>query len=397
MIILVLNSWSSSLKYQLFKMPENQVIAKGLVDKIALGNSILTHKIWDEKIVVNEEFKNHREALDAVLKIITTWDKAVLKDLSEIDAIGHRVVHGWEFFSSSTIINDNIIACIEKCKKLAPLHNPANKEWIMACLELMPNTPQVAVFDTAYHQTMSKDAYLYAIPYEYYEKYKIRKYWFHWTSHKYVSERACEILGKKIEDTKVITCHVWNGCSVAAIKWWKVIDTSMGFTPLEWLMMGTRSWDLDPAVITFLEKNENLSPAEMDDVLNKKSGVLWVSQISNDLRDIEDGFLAWKERETIVMNMYITKIAKYIWSYTAVLDWVNIIVLTAWILENSAVMRKLLVDKLGWLGITLDEVKNNFRWEERIISTPDSKTTVIVIPTNEEYMIAKDTYELVSK
>lgn len=394
MKILVLNTWSSSLKYQLFDMPTNVVLAKWLVDKIWIKWSSLVHRIWDKKFEINKYFKNHKEAINWVLEILYKWEIPIISDLWDIDAIGHRVVHGWEFFSAPVIVNADVINKIELCEKLAPLHNPASKAWIIACLELIPNIVQVVVFDTAFHQTMHKESYLYALPYEYYTKYKIRRYWFHWTSHNFVSSRAAEIVWKNIKELKIISCHIGNGASIAAINWWIVVDTSMWFTPLEWLIMWTRSWDIDPAIVTFLMKHENLTPEQTDNILNKQSWVLWISWTTWDLRDIENWYLAWNEIETLIMKMYINRIIKYIWAYVSELNWVDLIVFTAWVLENSPIIRELLIQKLSWLWINLEYNDNNTRWKEIIISTQDSRVSVIVVPTNEEYMIAKHTFEL---
>lgn len=394
MKILILNTWSSSLKYQLFEMPSNIVLAKWLVDKIWIEWSSLIHRIWETKIIINNNFLNHKEAINWVLEILSNWENAVIDNLSELDAIGHRIVHWWEYFTEPVMVTEDVINKIEICEKLAPLHNPASKAWIIACLELIPAIKQVTVFDTAFHQTMHKEAYLYALPYEYYEKYKIRRYWFHGTSHDYVSSRAAELVWANIKDLKIISCHVGNWASIAAINWWKVIDTSMWFTPLEWLIMWTRSWDIDPAIVTFLMKNENLSPVDMDIILNKKSWVLWISNLTWDMRDIEDWFIAWKQTEVMVMNMYVNRIVKYIWSYIAELNWVDLIVLTAWVLENSPIIRQLIIEKLSWFWINLEYNTNNSRWKEVIISSNDSKIKVIVVPTNEEFMIANHTYKL---
>lgn len=394
MKILVINSWSSSLKYQLIDMEENKLLAKWNIEKIWIGESILTHKINWKKIKINKEVTNHKEALSLALKMLYDWEFSIISWLGDIDAIWHRVVHGWEHFSEPVIIDKNVIGIITECEKLAPLHNPENKKWILACSEIMPDKPQVAVFDTSFHQTISQEQYLYAIPYEFYKKYHIRKYGFHWISHKYISQRLSEI-EKENKSKKIITCHVWNGASISAIKDGKVVDTSMGFTPLEWLIMWTRSWSIDPSIISFLIKNEWLSADEIDNILNKKSWVLGISWISSDMREIEDWFLAKKEKESLALKMYIDKIIKYIWSYVALMNWIDTIIFTAWVLENSPVIRKLIVDKLSYLWAKLNEEENNFRWEEKIISTQDSKVKIIVIPTNEEYMIAKDTHKLV--
>ncbi len=397
MKILVINSGSSSLKYQIFDMDNNNVLAKWLVDRIWISGSAIKHKSSnDQKKEIEIEIRNHDEALKMVLDLLVDTEVWVIKSLDEISAVWHRVVHGWEKFSESIIINEEVKAEVKKLVSLAPLHNPANIMWIESVERLLPNVPNVAVFDTAFHQTMEATNYLYALPRELYEKHGIRRYGFHGTSHNYVSHRACEILGRDYNTKKIITCHIGNGWSVTAIKDGKVVDTSMGLTPLEGVIMGTRCGDIDPAIIPFLIKNMNMSIDEIDEMLNKRSGMLGISWSFSDHRDIENGYNAGKERETLVINMYTKGILKYIGAYAAYMNGVDVIVFTAGTLENSALQRKLIVDNLGYLGIKLDENKNNFRGEERIISTDDSKVKVIVVPTNEELMIAKDTYRLVT-
>ena len=397
MKILVINSGSSSLKYQIFDMDNNNVLAKWLVDRIWISGSAIKHKSSnDQKKEIEIEIRNHDEALKMVLNLLVDTEVWVIKSLDEISAVWHRVVHGWEKFSESIIINEEVKAEVKKLVSLAPLHNPANIMWIESVERLLPNVPNVAVFDTAFHQTMEATNYLYALPRELYEKHGIRRYGFHGTSHNYVSHRACEILGRDYNTKKIITCHIGNGWSVTAIKDGKVVDTSMGLTPLEGVIMGTRCGDIDPAIIPFLIKNMNMSIDEIDEMLNKKSGMLGISWSFSDHRDIENGYNTGKERETLVINMYTKGILKYIGAYAAYMNGVDVIVFTAGTLENSAVQRKLIVDNLGYLGIKLDENKNNFRGEERIISTDNSKVKVIVVPTNEELMIAKDTYRLVT-
>jgi len=397
MKILVINAGSSSLKYQLFDMSTNDVIAKGLIDRIGIEWSILKHK-WlnDKKYEVQENIADHKAALQLLLKVLVDKENGVLENLEEIKAIGHRVVHGGENFSSSILITPEVLAELKALIPLAPLHNPANIMWIESVQEILPGVPNIAVFDTAFHQTMDPAAFIYPIPYKYYEKYKVRKYGFHGTSHKYVSQRAAEILGKKTEDLKTIVCHVGNGASVTAIKYGKVVDTSMGMTPLEGLVMGTRCGDLDPAIVHFLQQNENLTSQQIDTILNKESWVLWISGVSSDMREIEDGHIAWNVRETLALEIYVRRIVKYIGSYVAILDGCDVLAFTAGTLENSAYIRKMIVDRLLWLWVKLADETNNFRGEERTISTPESKTTVMVVPTNEEYMIAKDTFEIVS-
>ena len=359
MNILVLNSGSSSLKYQMFEMENNNVLAQGVVERIGLKDSILTHKAKGEKEKIVQDIENHKKALGIVIDLLTKGKLAVLASVDEINAIGHRVVHGGENFSESAIVTNEVFAAIEKCEILAPLHNPANKGGIVACREIMPNTPQVAVFDTAFHQTMPKSSYLYALPYEYYEKYGIRRYGFHGTSHKYVSQKTAEFLNENIEDLKMITCHIGNGASVTAINGRNVLDTSMGFTPLEGLMMGTRCGDIDPAITSFLMNNEDLTPDELDKILNKESGILGVSGISSDMRDVINGAENGNEKAQLALDMFINRILKYIGAYTAMLNGVDVIVFTAGIGENSVIIREKIISKLGWLGINLDKKVND--------------------------------------
>jgi len=394
MKILVLNSWSSSLKYQFIDMPENKVLCEWLVDKIWIEWTNFTHEVGSNKIKFIETIENHKQALDKVLFMLSNWEKPVIKDLKEIDAVGHRVVHWWEEFTDSVIIDKDVIDWITKCEELAPLHNSANKLWIMAIKEILDDIPQVAVFDTAFHQTIKPENYLYALPYKYYNNYGIRKYWFHGTSHKYVVNRVADILDENINNLKIINCHIWNWASIAAIENWKVIDTSMWFTPLDWLVMWTRTWDLDPSIVTFLMEKEWLSIKEIANILNKESWVLWISEKSSDMREVIDWYLSWDEKCINAINVYVNRIIKYIGSYTAQMWWVDVISLTAGVLENSLFIRKLIVDKLSFIWVKLDESKNDFRWEERIISTENSKTKIMVIPTNEELVIAQDTYKL---
>jgi len=394
MKILVLNAGSSSLKYQLIDMPAGDVVSKGLVDKIGIEGSVIKHVGPDGKSEHSEYLADHGVAMQKVLALLTHPEHGVLKALTEIDAVGHRVVHGGEYYSDSVRFDEDVRGKVTELSELAPLHNPANLMGIEAVEHVLPGVPNIAVFDTAFHQTMEPSAYMYSLPYKYYEKYKIRRYGFHGTSHKYVSHRAAEILGKDIKDLKIIVCHVGNGASVSAIKYGKVIDTSMGFTPLEGLTMGTRSGDLDPAIISFLMRKEGLDADQIDNLLNKQSGVLGISGVSSDMRDIESGHQAGLEKESLAMNIYVNKIVKYIGSYVAELNGCDVLVFSAGTLENSSVIRKMIAEQLGWMWVTFDETQNNFRGEERIISTPESKTVLMVVPTNEEYMIAKETYDL---
>ena len=393
MKVLVINAWSSSLKYQVFNMPQKETLAKWLIEKIGLDMSIVNYKAKWEKTVYEKPIKNHKEALNEAFKLLTEWETAIMNSIWEIEAVWHRVVHGWESFSDSVIINDTILKEIQACVEIAPLHNPANIEWIMACKALMnENVPQIAVFDTAFHQTMKPEVFLYAIPYEYYTKYKIRRYGFHGTSHKYVSTRAAEILWVDIHDHKMITCHIGSGASITAVKNGKSIDTTTGFTPVAWLVMGTRCGDLDPAIPNYIAKKEKLTWDEVETILNKKSGLLGLSCQSSDMRDIE----TWDAQCQLALDVYVNRIVKYIWAYTAEMWWVDSIIFTAWVGENWPIIRKKICEKLAYMWITLDEEKNAIRWEEVMISKDDSKVKVLVVPTEEELMIATDTYNLVS-
>lgn len=396
MKILVINCGSSSLKYQLIESKDGNVLAKGLAERIGINDSLLTHNANGEKIKIKKDMKDHKDAIKLVLDALVNSDYGVIKDMSEIDAVGHRVVHGGEYFTSSVLINDDVLKAITDCIELAPLHNPANIEGIKACKQIMPDVPMVAVFDTAFHQTMPDYAYLYPIPYEYYTKYKIRKYGFHGTSHKYVSQRAAEILNKPIESLKIITCHLGNGSSIAAVKNGKSIDTSMGFTPLEGLAMGTRSGSIDPSIISYLMEKENITAEEVVNILNKKSGVYGISGISSDFRDLEDAaFKNGNKRAQLALNVFAYRVKKTIGSYAAAMGGVDVIVFTAGIGENGPEVREFILDGLEFLGFKLDKDKNNVRGKEAIISTADSKVYVMVVPTNEEYMIAKDTEKIV--
>ena len=378
----------------MFDMENNEVLCSGLVERIAIDGGKITHKTkTGEKHPFDLDLPNHEVALHKVLDILVNPEYGAVKSLDEINAVGHRVVHGGEKFAHSTLITPEVKKVLHELIELAPLHNPANIMGIEACEKVLPGVPNVAVFDTAFHQTMKPDHFLYPLPYEWYENHKVRRYGFHGTSHRYVSERLAEITGRN--DLKIITCHVGNGASITAVDSGKVIETSMGLTPLEGLMMGTRCGDIDPAIVPFMMKKENLTPDQIDTIMNKKSGVLGVSQISSDHRDIEGGYNEGKEREVTVMNMYTNAILKYIGSYAALLQGVDAIVFTAGVLENSMLQRRLIASQLGWLGAHFDESLNNFRGEEKAITTPDSKVQIWVIPTNEELMIAKDTYELV--
>jgi len=397
MNILVINCGSSSLKYQVINSDTEQCIAKGLCERIGIDGSQISYEpAGGEKEVNVTPMPDHTEAIRLVLEALTNEKTGVVKSLDEIGAVGHRVVHGGEKFADSTVITDEVMAAIEECNDLAPLHNPANIIGINACKSLMPGTPMVAVFDTAFHQTMPEEAYMYGLPYEYYEKYKIRRYGFHGTSHSYVSKKAAEVLGKNYEDMKIIVCHLGNGSSVSAVKNGKCVDTSMGLTPLEGLIMGTRSGDMDPAIMEFIAHKENKSIDEIMTILNKKSGVLGLSNnLSSDFRDLVAGRDEGNAHATCALKTFSYRVAKYIGSYVAAMNGVDVICFTAGVGENSAPVRKMICEYLGYLGVTLDEEANNKRGQDIAISTADSKTTVMVIPTNEELAIARETVRLV--
>lgn len=399
MKILVVNCGSSSLKYQLIDMQGEKVLAKGLVERIGIEGSILTQKVEGrDKYVIKQPMSNHKEAIKLVLEALVDAQNGVIKDMSEISAVGHRVVHGGEKYSNSVLIDDEVMKALEECSKLAPLHNPPNITGIDACKELMPTTPMVAVFDTAFHQTIPEYAYIYPLPYDLYTNHGIRKYGFHGTSHRYVSTVAAGMMGKDIKDLKIITCHLGNGASIAAIKDGKSIETSMGFTPLEGIAMGTRSGSIDPAIVTFLMKELNCSIDDVNDIINKKSGVYGISGVSSDFRDIEDA--AWKEgneRAKLALDVYHYKVKKFIGSYAAVMNGVDCIVFTAGLGENSPETREAICDGLDYLGVKIDKAKNNVRGKAVEVSVEGSKTKVFVIPTDEELMIARDAKEIVER
>ena len=398
MKILVLNCGSSSLKYQLIDMDTEAVMAKGLCERIGIEGSRLKHQpAGKDDVIFNDYMQDHSVAVKMVLDALTDANHGVVKSMKEINAVGHRVVHGGEYFASSVIIDDAVKEALQKCCELAPLHNPANLIGIEACEKIMPGVPQVGVFDTAFHQTMPERAYLYAIPYEYYEKYKIRRYGFHGASHRFVSEEAAKMMDRPYDQTKTITCHLGNGGSICAVRNGKSIDTTMGFTPLEGLVMGTRAGDVDAAVITFLMEKENLTPQEMDNILNKKSGVLGISGVSSDFRDVEEASEHGNERAGMALDVFAYKVAKRIGAYAAAMNGVDCIVFTAGLGENSASTRRLICDYLGYLGVHIDSYNNSLRGKAIDISTPDSRVRVFVIPTNEELVIARDTKELLDK
>ena len=399
MKVLVINCGSSSLKYQLIDMVNEEALAQGLVERIGIEGSVLTQKVeGKDKYIVKEEMKDHKDAIRLVLEALVDENNGVIKSMDEISAVGHRVVHGGEKYKESVVINDEVKANIEECFKLAPLHNPANMIGIKACEELMPNTPMVAVFDTAFHGTMPEDAYLYALPYELYEKDGIRKYGFHGTSHKYVSQTCAEVMGRDIKDLKIITCHLGNGASLCAVKNGVSVDTSMGFTPLEGLAMGTRCGNIDPAIVTFLMKEEGLSVDEVNDLLNKKSGVLGISGISSDFRDIEDAaFNKGNRRAQLALRIFEYKIRTTIGAYAAAMGGVDAIVFTAGVGENGPETREKCLEGLEFLGVEIDREANNVRGKVREISKAGCKVKAFVIPTNEELVIARDTLELIKK
>jgi acetate kinase len=398
MKILVINAGSSSLKYQLIDVENEKVLAKGLCDRIGLDNSFLKHtKISNDTVVIDKDMYNHKIAVQEVMHALTDKKIGVISNISEISAVGHRVVHGGEKFSKSVIINDEVLSTLKDCIELAPLHNPPNIIGIDACRQIMPTVPMVAVFDTAFHQTMPKFAYIYALPYNIYEKYGIRKYGFHGTSHKYVSERAAVLLKRPLDELKLITCHLGNGASICAVKFGKSIDTSMGFTPLAGLAMGTRSGTIDPAVLLFLMEKEKMSIKEVNDFLNKKSGVLGISGVSSDFRDLHTAVDEGNERAKLAIDIFCYCVKKCIGEYAAVMNGVDAVVFTAGIGENNDVARKQILSEMDYLGISVDWEKNNVRGKEIDISLPDAKVKTLIIPTNEEIAIARETLKLIGK
>ncbi|MGL5257048.1 MAG: acetate kinase [Proteocatella sp.] len=398
MKVLVINCGSSSLKYQLVDMSNESVLAIGLVERIGIEGSVLKHEIpGRDKEVIEHAMKDHKDALKLVLDALVNEEYGAIKSMDEINAVGHRVVHAGEKFAESVVITDEVVKALEDCIELAPLHNPPNLIGINACREILPTVPMVAVFDTAFHQTMPESSYLYGIPYEYYKEYGVRRYGFHGTSHKYVSYRAAEMLGKDIKDLKIITCHLGNGASVAAVDGGVVVDTSMGFTPLEGLIMGTRCGDMDPAIVTFLMKKLNLDADGINDVMNKKSGVFGMSGVSSDFRDIEKAAEEGNKRAEVALDTYYKRVKKYIGAYMAEMGGVDAIVFTAGLGENSIDAREIICSGLERLGIEVDKEANKVRGKEKVVSTEASAVKVLCIPTNEELMIARDTMTLVSK
>ena len=398
MKILVLNCGSSSVKYKLIDSSTKEVLAEGGVEKIGLEDSFLKFKRPDgSKETITVSMPDHKEAIKQISKVLTDPKEGVIKSFNEIEAVGHRVVHGMEYFNKSVLITPEVVERVKECYPVAPLHNPANITGIEAVTELMPNTPQVAVFDTAFHQTMPAKAYMYALPYEDYEKYGVRRYGFHGTSHRYVSARVCEFLGVPYDKQRIITCHIGNGGSVTAIKDGKSVDTSMGLTPTEGLMMGTRVGDVDPGALVYLMERLNLDAEGLLKLINKQSGVLGVSGISNDMRDIEAAIEKGDERAKLALDMYEYRLLKYIGAYTAVLGGVDIIVFTGGVGENQPQTRERICKQLAYLGVTFNAEANKSRGEEVVISGEDSKVKVVVIPTDEELMIAQDTAAIVGK
>ena len=396
MNILVINCGSSSLKYQLINSESEEVLAKGLCERIGIDGSAIVHQpAGGDKVSTQVDMPNHTAAVKLVIEKLTDSQVGVIKSLDEIGAVGHRIVHGGEKFATSVVLNDVVIAAIEQCNDLAPLHNPANLIGINSCKEIMPNVPMVGVFDTAFHQTMPKKAYLYGLPLSYYEDYKVRRYGFHGTSHDFVSKRAAQVLGKDVKDLKIIVCHLGNGASVSAVKYGESVDTSMGLTPLEGLIMGTRSGDLDPAIITFIAEKEGISAAQVIDICNKKSGVFGLSDgVSSDFRDLSAASAEGNEAAKTALETYAYRVGKYIGAYAAAMNGVDAIVFTAGVGENDIKVREAIGQYIGFLGTNIDPEKNKIRGEEGIISGADAKVTVMVVPTNEELAIARETVRL---
>ncbi len=391
MKILVINAGSSSLKYQLIDMTNETVLAKGLCDRIGIDNSFIKQSRGSEDAVeIKKELKNHKDAIEAVISALTDEKIGVIKNMSEISAVGHRVVHGGEKFNSSAIIDENVMEAVRECIDIAPLHNPPNIIGIEACQAIMPNIPMVAVFDTTFHSSMPEHAYIYALPYEMYEKYKIRRYGFHGTSHKFVAERAAEVLGKPLSELKIITCHLGNGSSICAVNKGKSVDTSMGFTPLQGVAMGTRSGTIDPEVVTFLMEKEDLTIKGISNLLNKKSGVLGISGVSSDFRDVQAASREGNKRAKLALDIFCYDCKKYIGAYIAIMNGVDAIVFTAGVGENDFNIRQRIVDGLDFFGINIDEEKNKIRGQEIDISAAGAKVSTLVIPTNEELAIARE-------
>ena len=398
MEVLVINCGSSSLKFQLINSDNEKVLAKGLCERIGIDGSSITYAPTDgEKITKQIEMPTHNEAIHAVISALTDKENGVIGDMSEVKAVGHRVVHGGEYFSKSALVTEEVLDKIEQCNYLAPLHNPANIIGIKACMEIMPDTPNVVVFDTAFHQTMPESAYLYAIPRKYYDEYKIRRYGFHGTSHSFVSKRVAEIMDKPYDQIKTIVCHLGNGASICAVENGKSIDTSMGLTPLAGVIMGTRSGDIDPGIIEVLAKRENMDISQIIEQLNKKSGIAGLSGVSSDFRDITKAIEEGNEQAKSALDAYIRQVVRFVGSYIAVMNGVDAIVFTAGVGENNVEVRKAVCEHLGFLGVEIDDEANSKRGEEVMISTKDSKVKVFVVPTNEELAIARETVEVLGK
>ena len=399
MNVLVLNCGSSSVKYKLFQMPEGKVLAQGGVEKLGLSDSFLKLKLPSgEKVVLEKDMPEHTVAIDFILKTITGSEYGCIKSLSEIDAVGHRLVHGGDKFSESVVITDAVVESVKQCIDLAPLHNPSTLKGVAAVTELIPGVPQVGVFDTAFPQTMPQRAFMYALPYEYYEKYGVRRYGFHGTSHRFVSKRACEFLGLDYNKARIITAHIGNGASMCAIKEGKCIDTTMGLTPAEGLMMGTRVGDVDPGALVFIGEKEGLSMAQLSEVINKKSGVLGVSGVSSDMREIEEAISQGNERAKLALEMYDYRIKKYVGAFTAAMGGLDLLIFTGGVGENQTTTREYVCEDMQYMGIEIDkELNAKIHGDEALLSTKESKVKVVVIPTDEELMIALDTVALTSK
>ena len=399
MNVLVLNCGSSSVKYKLFQMPEGKVLAQGGVEKLGLSDSFLKLKLPSgEKVVLEKDMPEHTVAIDFILKTITGSEYGCIKSLSEIDAVGHRLVHGGDKFSESVVITDAVVESVKQCIDLAPLHNPSTLKGVAAVTELIPGVPQVGVFDTAFPQTMPQRAFMYALPYEYYEKYGVRRYGFHGTSHRFVSKRACEFLGLDYNKARIITAHIGNGASMCAIKEGKCIDTTMGLTPTEGLMMGTRVGDVDPGALVFIGEKESMSMAQLSEVINKKSGVLGVSGVSSDMREIEEAISQGNERAKLALEMYDYRIKKYVGAFTAAMGGLDLLIFTGGVGENQTTTREYVCEDMQYMGIEIDRTLNaKIHGDEALLSTKESKVKVVVIPTDEELMIALDTVALTSK
>lgn len=398
MKVLVINAGSSSLKFQLLKTKSGEVLAKGICERIGIDGRIKYTPTGGNEYINDVAMPTHSDAIRVTAKLLVSSEYGVIENMDEIEAVGHRIVHGGEHFIESVLVTEEVIQGIEDVIPLAPLHNPPSLIGIRACMEVMPDIPHVVVFDTSFHQTMPPTSYLYALPYEYYEKYKIRRYGAHGTSHRYVADRAAKILNRPIEELKLITCHLGNGSSITAIKNGKVLDTSMGFTPLAGLPMGTRSGDIDPAIVTHIMKNENITPEEMNEILNKKSGVLGISGVSSDFRDLESAIKNENNRRAeIAIDLFEYSVTKWIGSYAAAMGGVDAIIFTAGVGENNYELRQNVAEKLSFIGVSIDEKKNKIRGEEADVSADDAKVHILVIPTNEEYVIAQDTEEIALK